>query len=204
MRMCKIMAIVGVTYMDLLWADIGDSLGMTVPEMRALRSAFGNVLGLGSGSRVPENLVPVISFIHRMQLGGVPDSDIERQLRDARVGDAWPEAVLARMQEAATAVSIPPPAPQIEEPALPGPTLYLVKPGPSGEVSEATAREMVMDLRREICTHTVEERELLHRMNQLLQNLILEVRDLRYAFLLASSRKDRKKGKRSISRLLSG
>ena len=191
--------------MDLLWADIGESLGMTVPEMRALRSAFGGVLGLGSGNRVPEDLVPVVSLIRRMQLQGVLDSDIEKQLRESRVGDAWPEAVLARMQTAATAVPLPPPpAPATEEPVIPGPTLYLVKPGQSGEIAEATAREMVMDLRREICTHTVEERELLHRMNQLLQNLILEVRDLRYAFLIASSRKDRNKGKRSISRLLSG
>lgn len=203
-RMCKIMATMGVNHMGLLWADVGDILGLTVPEMRTLRNTFGAVLGLGCDNRVPQDLVPVIRLIHRLRQRGMADADIERQLKDSRVGDAWPEAVLARMQAAVTAVPLPAPDPPQPEPSPPGggAALYLVKP--AGEVTEATAREMVMDLRREICTHTVEERELLHRMNQLLQNLILEVRDLRYVFLIASSRKDRKKGRRSIGRLLSG
>ena len=203
--MCKIMAIVGVTYMDLFWADVGDNLGMTVPEMRAIRAAFGDLLRLGAGNRVPIDLMPVIALIHQFRQRGLADAEIERRLLESRVGDSWPEEVLSRMQVAVTATPLL--APETGQiPVLDGasgaPSLYLVKPGP--ETTEATARELVMDLRREICTHTVEERELLHRMNQLLQNLILEVRDLRYAFLLASSRKDRKRGKRGISHLLSG
>ncbi|MGE5578590.1 MAG: hypothetical protein ACM3WU_00980 [Bacillota bacterium] len=192
--------------MELLWADIGETLGLTVPEMRGLRNTFGELLGLTGRNRVPEELVPVIALIHRLRQRGVPDSDIERELRESRVGDSWPEAVLARMQTAATVAAVAREAPAyVEERDLPQdpPALYVVRPS-SPETTEATARELVIDLRREICTHTVEERELLHRMNQLLQTLILEVRDLRYAFLLASSRKDRKRGKKSISRLLSG
>ncbi len=208
--------------MELLWADVGDSLGLTVPEMRAIRTAFGDLLGLGTSKKVPADLVPVIALVHQLRQRGLDDSEIERRLKESRVGDGWPEEVLARMQVAATAEPIAPEPqeapPVAQKPASP-PALYLVRPGtgtadttaidlapdaPVETIPEATARELVTDLRREICTHTVEERELLHRMNQLLQNLILEVRDLRYAFLLASSRKDRKRGKRGISRLLSG
>jgi hypothetical protein len=205
LRMCHILGIVGVTYMDLLWADVGDTLGLTVPEMRTVRTAFGTLLGLGSTNKVPADLVPVIALIHQLRQRGLPDTEIERRLLETRVGDSWPEAVLARMEVAATAEPLPVVEPPlIEEQGAPStpPSLYVVK-SPQ-DAAEATARELVMDLRREICTHTVEERELLHRMNQLLQNLILEVRDLRYAFLLASSRKDRKRGKRGMSRLLSG
>jgi len=245
--------------MGLQWADIGETLALTVPEMRAIRASFGEVLGISQDNRVSAGLVPVIALINGLRQRGMPDDDIIRQLRDSRVGEGWPEAVLARMQSAAAAALPNSPAP-VGTPAGDGrgdyepietaedakgvdsemrratggclrkgergsedseskirqgtahgeqtygnAGLYLLKPQQSSpEITEATAREMVMDLRREICTHTVEERELLHRMNQLLQNLILEVRDLRYAFLLASSRKDRKRGKRGISRLLSG
>lgn len=203
--------------MDLLWADLGETLGMTVPEMRSVRNTFGDLLGLTGRNRVPQDLVPVIALIHRLRQRGVPDADIERELKESRVGGSWPEAVLARMQAAATASAVVRETPVVDKeapveeaptheetraPSSP-PTLYLVKPS-YPETTEATARELVTDLRREICTHTVEERELLHRMNQLLQTLILEVRDLRYAFLLATSRKDRKRGIKSISRLLSG
>ncbi len=189
--------------MDLLWADVGETLGMSVPEMRAVRNRFGELLGLAGGNRIPEELVPVIALIHRLRQRGMPDNDIERELRESQVAGSWPEAVLARMQMAATAPVAREAHEQVEEQSLPQspPALYLVKPSAT-DTTEATARELVTDLRREICTHTVEERAVLHRMNQLLQTLILEVRDLRYAFLLASSRKDRKKGLKNVSRLL--
>jgi len=210
--------------MELMWADLGERLSLTVTEMRSIRTAFGNLLGLNVVRKVPESLVPVIVLIVQLRQRGVPDPEIERRLREARVGDSWPEKALSRMQAAATA------SPRREDertaPEARGeqapqkaaqPVLTLVKLGSAQETADApdahylaptvperTAREMVMDLRREICTHGVEERELLHRMNQLLQNLSLEVRDLRWAFILASSRKDRKRGRRGITRLLSG
>jgi len=218
--MCQIVAVMGVTHMDLMWADLGERLSITVAEMRSLRAAFGDLLGLNVARRVPENLVPVIALIVRLRQKGVPDPEIERRLREARVGEGWPEDVLARMQAAATASPLREPERgsrgQVTEAAAAPPALALVRPEAAPEspsdagsdyvpiVPERTVREMVMDLRREICTQTVEERELLHRMNQLLQNLVLEVRDLRWAFILASSRKDRKRGRRGIARLLSG
>lgn len=174
--------------------------------------AFGDLLGLGATRGVPESLVPVISLIVRLRTTGIPDGEIERRLKAVREGDTWPEDILARMEAAATAIpeEMPPPpqvapGPRAAEPVagLP-PVSFPLAPIDPPTILEATARELVMDLRREICTHTVEERELMYRMNQLLQNLILEVRDLRYAFVLASSRKDRKRGRRSLSRLLSG
>jgi asparagine synthetase B (glutamine-hydrolysing) len=62
---------------------------------------------------------------------------------------------------------------------------------------------MVFDLRREIAMNTHSDRELMLHLTQCVRKLALEVRDLRYAFLLASSRKDRKKGVKALSRLLS-
>lgn len=253
--------------MSLRWADIGDTLNLTVTEMRSIRAVFGNLLGLDVTTRVPENLVPVIALIVRLRKTGFSDSEILRRLRESRVGDGWPDEVLSRMQTAATAsaatltvgtaasvtgagasaAGVTAPAPSMGTPAaemaadetVPARGAATALAGtagvtteetqvtakvsrveartPDAEASElapstqtaatlpvSTVREMVMDLRREICTHAVEERELLYRMHQLLQTLRLEVRDLRYAFVLASSRKDRKRGRRGISQLLSG
>jgi hypothetical protein len=62
-------------------ADVGETLGMSVPEMRAVRNRFGELLGLAGGNRIPEELVPVIALIHRLRQRGMPDNDIERELR---------------------------------------------------------------------------------------------------------------------------
>ena len=63
-------------------------------------------------------------------------------------------------------------------------------------------KDMILDLRREICSSTISEREQIQRLTQVIEVLIREVRDLRYALIMASSRKDRKKGLRGLSRLL--
>ena len=89
---------------------------------------------------------------------------------------------------------------------IPRTCCVLVRESPHAlpSLSEATLREILLDLRREIATGAVSERELVLHLMQQVRRLTLEVRDLRYAFLLASSRKDRKKGIKAISRLLSG
>lgn len=277
--------------MDLMWADVGEKLSLTKSEMRSIRNTFGDLLGLSVPTKtIPERLLPVISLIARLRVRGLSDREIEQRLKDSRVGDAWPEEVLARMESAATVARPSMPldggGPEWTDPAAgtspsqstpttvgisksqvsesvgtrPDGTLQptlsggnpagVASPGaaepggpqpngpipmsagatsaasptaspPRGQVlplrpqfqltpaveptlPEETVREMVMDLRREICTHAVEERELLFEMSKILHQLVLEVRDLRYTFILAASRKDRKRGHRNISRLLSG
>ena len=180
-------------------------------------------MGLQTAKRVPEALVPVIGAVAQLRREGVPDQEIERRLKEASSGGGWPEEVLARLQAAATV-----PARKAEEelsPASPAapcefvrdlsaralyrsvPDMPLVAadtPASASDIPELAVRNMVTGLRMEICAHAVEERELLHRMNQLLQDLILEVRDLRWAIILSSSRKERKRGRRTITKLLSG
>jgi hypothetical protein len=67
---------------------------------------------------------------------------------------------------------------------------------------ETSVQDMILDLRREICTNTVSEKEQIQRLVQVVERLITEVRDLRYALVMAASRKDRKKGLKGLSRLL--
>ncbi|HHW18117.1 MAG TPA: hypothetical protein GXX30_04360 [Firmicutes bacterium] len=75
---------------------------------------------------------------------------------------------------------------------------------PQGSGKDASVREMVLDLRREICTYAVSQREEIQRLQQVVRKLTQEVRELRYALILSSSRKDRKRRCNGLSRLLSG
>lgn len=243
--------------MDLIWAEVGERLNLTKTEMRAIRTTFGDTLGLQTLGKVPEHLVPVIGAIAQLRRAGVPDQEINRRLKEANSGGGWPEEVLARMQTAACVVprsnegvvearrhlgreiapspatldaSLPDPGVQHEPTAPQSGSMLEVEPVPeSGKrpvlppashgpevlpeadlshddcaVPTLAVRNMITSLRTEICSQAVEQREILHRMNQLLQDLVLEVRDLRWAIILSSSRKERKRGNRTITKLLSG
>jgi hypothetical protein len=198
---------------QILWADVGERLGATVTELRSLRGAFGDLLGLGPGKTVSESIVPVLEHIQTLRREGVPDEEIRQRIVSLSGEPGWPEAVLARMQ-AAAAVSETVSEAQDRGSA----SLLQVASLSAGEqphekdagvasprsIPQDTVREMVFDLRREMAMNTHSERELLLNLTQCVRKLALEVRDLRYAFLLASSRKDRKKGVKTLSRLLSG
>lgn len=204
---------------DLMWAEVGERLHLTVTEMRSIRTTFGDTLGLQTSKRVPEELVPVIGVIANLRREGIPDKEIERRLKEAGSGGGWPEEVLARMQTAACAVprtweSVAEevsrhlhqetvPAPGTPDASLPDSGAEH-EPYADSSVPTLAVRNMITNLRAEICSQSVEQREILHRMNQLLQDLVLEVRDLRWAIILSSSRKERKRGKRTITKLLSG
>lgn len=107
----------------------------------------------------------------------------------------WPEIVLTRMEEAATTASWR--LVQSQD------VCDQAQSDPSHEALEAV-RDLVLDLRREIAMNTHAEREILLQLTQCVRKLTMEVRDLRYAFLLAASRKDRKRGLKTLSRLLHG
>jgi len=246
---------------ELLWADIGEKLGLSVSSMRSIRQRFGGLLGIPASNKVPENLLGAISFIVTLRRRGIPDDQIEKQLKQSKVGEGWPEEVLSRMEHENAAFLTPLAAAETarrsaqQEPcfqvgfaqargrrsksdernktfhATPSandgasPVEALEVESDSGQVSKDDSmfgareewsipedtrisqrepiREMILDLRREICTHVVSEREEIERLHQVIQNLVWQVRDLRYALLMASSRKDRKRGYRGISRLLS-
>jgi hypothetical protein len=103
-------------------------------------------------------------------------------------GPEWPEEVLTRMESSASALESMAEAARVAvEPFL-----------------DNTVRESIFELRREVAMNTHYEREVMLHLTESVRKLALEVRDLRYAFLLASSRKDRKKGIKALSRLLSG
>lgn len=189
---------------EILWADVGERLGLNVAALRNLRTTFSSALRLDNSRTVRESIVPVLAHIESLRQQGIPDDEIRDRIGELPKGREWPEEVLARMEEAATATA------RVALPPLPPAAGSAMEPRQAGSMGladasvDASIREMVFDLRRDITTSTVSERELLHHLMQCVQRLTLEVRDLRYAFLLASSRKDRKKGIRAISRLLSG
>lgn len=202
---------------DLLWVDVGEMLHLTVAEMRDLRSTFGEVLGLGSKRKIPRPLVPVIDYIVKERRDGTPDSEIAQSLEMSKDNRSWPEEILARMEVASLRTASAPPA---ETPAV-HPEGTVSHPAQAGGLTETIAalfpeqpsfedeedlpvREMILELRREFQRHVSAERQDILRLNEALRRLSLEVRDLRYALLLAFSRKDRKKGKKGISNLLLG
>ncbi|MGI6632002.1 MAG: hypothetical protein ACOX5M_03040 [Bacillota bacterium] len=228
----------GNTYTDankILWADIGERLGLDKNALRDFRKTFSDVLGLDvSHPSVSPDMVPVLERVQFVRQQGIPDDMIRENVSQLTEEAGWPDEVLARMQQAAeTARSsaaeatetaearcVPPvvqpdeeapandsePASSYTPAASHAHAAFSVRESPHAlpSLSEATLREILLDLRREIATGAVSERELVLHLMQQVRRLTLEVRDLRYAFLLASSRKDRKKGIKAISRLLSG
>ncbi len=200
---------------DLLWADVGDRLNLTVRQMRSLRGDFGDLLGLEDRRGVPEHLIPAIAFISKERQSGTSDSKIRVYLEHAKTRKTWPEEVLARM-ETASAAAIPKPVEAADN--LHTVTSLLLKSASmtaededlavpattNNETSEASYREMLLDLRREMRAHIAAQRADLLRLDQVVRKLSLEVRDMRYALLIAFTRKDRKRGQKGISNLLLG
>lgn len=173
---------------NLIWADVGERLGLTVEEIRGIDRTFRDYLGL-SPRQIPERLLPVIRFIAALRRQGMPDTDIQNRLDGIRGDNSWPDDILTRMATEPVSMQVPD---AVSESV----------PEPADEPPEALWRRMFMDLRCEMEHLAVSEREILHRMNQNLQRLTAEIRDLRYALLLSSSRRNRKRGKRDISGLL--
>ncbi len=100
---------------ELLWADVGERLNLSVKEMRSIRTAFADVLGFGMSKAVSESLLPAIEFVARRRKEGAVDDEIRQELRSAKSAGSWPEEVLSRMkqtetQTAATASAACPPA----------------------------------------------------------------------------------------------
>lgn len=201
---------------EVFWSDIGESLGLSMPDIRRISARFGGILGISSLNRVPKSSLGAVSTIAAMQRQGVPDDEIEEALLSSKTDSGWPDEVLNRMQEqAATLAAV---VETVEgghfEPAedhhrmdnLPDSFEWM---GCLSKISRSQEHEavspvkdMILDLRREICSSTISEREQIQRLTQVIEVLIREVRDLRYALIMASSRKDRKKGLRGLSRLL--
>ncbi len=173
---------------NLMWADVGERLGLGVEEIRGIDKAFRDYLGL-SPRQIPERLLPVISFIAELRRQGMSDTEIQNRLDGIRGDNSWPDDILIRMTTEPIAIQAPD--------TVPEPIFELADESP-----EVLWRRMFTDLRCEIEYLAVSEREILHRINQNLQRLTAEIRDLRYALLLSSSRKNRRKGKRDVSGLL--
>lgn len=145
-------------------------------------------------------------MIATMQEQGIPDDEIREALVSSRSESGWPDIVLSRMQEQvaiSATVAVSPnisSSPETINDSWLGCLDEIVQDSKREPVS--SVQDMILDLRREICTNTVSEREQIQRLTQVIERLIIEVRDLRYALIMASSRKDRKKGHKGLSRLL--
>lgn len=193
---------------ELFWSDICESLGLSKSIMKDINRSYGNILGITEANRIPASSLGAISMIVTMQEQGFSKEEIEKTLIDSKEESGWPDMVLSRIQEQAASSRT------VES----GSHLVYLTPDPGQElsfswlgclegiVSESkppiSFQDMVLDLRREICTNTVSEIEQMHKLVQTIERLIAEVRDLRYALVLAASRKDRKKGFKGFSRLL--
>lgn len=208
----KLLEFMGVMYMLILWADVGERLGVDKTELRELRTTFGDVLGLDASKTVCEGIVPVLERVKSLRLQGVSDEEIRNAVGRLPKDGQWPEEVLTRMEQVTPVTQTfrgEDAKPEADAAAgiIEAQQSQSVKPSATAtpsDLSEQTLREIVFSLRREIGVNACSERDLVFRLMQHVQKLALEVRDLRYAFLLASSRKDRKKGIKAISRLLSG
>jgi hypothetical protein len=194
----------------ILWADVREMLGVTVSELRSLRGAFGDLLGLDVGRTVSKEMVPVLAHLERLRREGVPDDEIRQRIISLSSEPGWPEEVMTRMEAASTASGAAFEAAYLTQIASVSPDIAPGEPPGESQAPEVVSgdtldkvREMVLDLRREIAMNTHSDREIMLQLTQCVRKLALEVRDLRYAFLLASSRKDRKKGIKTLSRLLS-
>lgn len=213
---------------DILWADVGERLHLSVREMRGIRSAFGDILGLGLSKELPEHMLPAIEYVARRRKEKASDDEIRQELHLSKSDLGWPEEVLSRMdavesttknQVAATTTSESDPemADEAEEGSIENPELSAARPrlfliggkegseaAPDVKDETTTESQALADLRMEFHTHLSAQREDILRLEQSIRKLSIEVRDMRYALMLGFTRRDRKKGYKGMSNLLLG
>ncbi|HHY12664.1 MAG TPA: hypothetical protein GX529_08540 [Firmicutes bacterium] len=193
---------------EVFWSDVGDSLGLSKSLMRDINSKFGSILGITPSNKVPRGSLSAISMIVTMQEQGFSDDEIKKALRDSKGESGWPDIVLSRINEQVASSATLDVSSEIvylseDSPEDPGYSWMGCLDNIVREPKRVSyVQDMILDLRREICTNTISEKEQIQRLTQVVERLIAEVRDLRYALVMASSRKDRKKGLKGLSRLL--
>src|SRR5690554_766242 len=89
---------------EIIWAEVGERLGLTVSVMRTIRTEFGPILGI-EGRTVSENQLPIIQEIASLLKDGLSAEQIVERVKSSSVSD-WTEQVLSRMEQA-SAVSLP-------------------------------------------------------------------------------------------------
>ncbi|MGI6627327.1 MAG: hypothetical protein ACOX4K_03145 [Bacillota bacterium] len=201
---------------EIFWSDISETFGLSKSTMRNINKRFGDILGITSSNKIPKSSLGAISVIANLQEQGIPDDEIEVTLLSLKTESGWPDVVLNRIQEqgATLAPGLEPSISAIADQNtykrltkdLPEPSEYswigCLERISQNHEPEWPLKEMFLDLRREICSSKVSEKEQIQRLTESVEILVREVRDLRYALVMASSRKDRKKGLRGLSRLL--
>lgn len=191
---------------EVYWSDVGEWLGLSKPVMKEINAKFGKILGITPSNKVPRKSLGAISLIVTMREQGFSDAEISKALVEAKGDFAWPDVVLGRITEQVASAATSQVAPEIKS--------WEVAHGSSGSwlgcldgIAEDMSRgpsvqDMILDLRREICTSSISEKEQIQRLTQVVERLVAEVRYLRYTLVMAASRKDRKKGLTGLSRLL--
>lgn len=215
---------------DILWADVGERLNLSVREMRGIRSAFGDVLGLGLSKELPEHMLPAIDYVAKRRKEQASDDDIRQELSSSKRDLGWPEEVLSRMDSIETATTAeeqiaatttldgdPVITDEVEriwaeysETSSSRPRLFLIGGETGSTTDEKESGEtldesqVLTDLRMELHTHLASQREDILRLELAIRKLSMEVRDMRYALMLGFTRRDRKKGYKGMSNLLLG
>lgn len=188
------------------WSDVGNSLGLSKSTMKDINKKFGHLLGVTPSNKVPKSSLRAISMIATMQEQGMSDDEIREALVNSKSQSGWPDIVLNRIQEQAAPSATPAALQEITTVSETANHSWLgcldTIVQSNNRESALSVQDMILDLRREICTNTISEREQIQRLTQVIERLIIEVRDLKYALIMASSRKDRKKGRKGLSRLL--
>ncbi len=193
---------------EFYWSDVSHSLGLSKILAKYINEKFGGILGITSENKVPKGSLGGISMIATLLDQGCSDEEITRILMDSKKQSGWPDVVLSRINEEVASTRVISRISQNENSL----EVSLKKAEYSWSDSlddiigdtkmELTLQDMILDLRREICANTVSEEQQILRLTQAVERLIAEVRNLRYALVMAASRKDRKKGFKGLSRLL--
>ena len=84
----------GNTYTDankILWADIGERLGLDKNALRDFRKTFSDVLGLDvSHPSVSPDMVPVLERVQFVRQQGIPDDMIRENVSQLTEEAGWP------------------------------------------------------------------------------------------------------------------